>query len=283
MKHDNTVGRNYKQLVIDQRETLAILQAQRTPVKAIAQAVGCHRSTIYRERKRNLPDKNIVEYRANRAQLKADWRKRESHRRLRLKSYEIRKYVRTKLRLKWSPEEIANRIIRDYPGWKTNYESIYQYIYYEYRVGIECLRHAHRTRRRRGSAKGKRSIRIPNRVMIAQRPKEVEERKAPGHLEADTMVSRKSKAAVAVVIDRCTRKINLMKIRRKTAKQMDKVISQRLCELPPDRLKTITYDNGTENALHEKTNKTLGTKSYFCNPYHSWEKGSVENSIGWPR
>ena len=119
--------------------------------------------------------------------------------------------------------------------------------------------------------------------MIDKRPKAVENRKEFGHWEGDTAVSRKSLAALQILIERKTLAVKLTKLKRKTADEMDKAITKRLRHYKKGVVKTITYDNGTENAFHEKTNKKLGCKSYFCNPYHSWEKGSVENVIGMVR
>lgn len=262
------------------RRCRQLLRAQGKSVDEIALEIQCHRSTLYRELNRNSPVVKKVMYRANRAQLISDKRKQESHNRERLKTKEIQQYVKDRLEQKWSPEQIANRMMLDHPDWKTNYESIYQFVYEEYRQGIEHLRHSHKTRRKRASGKRKRVNRIPNRTMIDQRPAEVEKRDKPGHFEADTMVSRCSKAALMVAVDRCTGIIILEKLERKTAEEMNRALTTRLAVFPKECRLTITYDNGTENALHEKTSEILGTKAYFCRPYHSWEKGPVENSIG---
>jgi IS30 family transposase len=101
-----------------------------------------------------------------------------------------------------------------------------------------------------------------------------------GHWETDTAVSRKSKVAIQVSIERKTRYTKLAKLKSKSSREMSKALARRLARVPKRLRKTITYDNGSENVEHERTNKILGTKSFFCKPYHSWEKGSVENDIG---
>ena len=168
----------------------------------------------------------------------------------------------------------------DKVGLTTNYESIYQWIYGDRRDLIRLLARSHRVRRKRGSAKNKRAVRVPNRVMIESRPASVANRNEPGHWEADTAVSRQSKFAIALVIERKSRLCRLTLIEAKTAQNMHQAMIKSLSKIPSKLLKTITYDNGTENAKHEATNRALKIKSYFCNPYHSWEKGSVENCIG---
>ncbi|MDL2229691.1 IS30 family transposase [Treponema sp. OttesenSCG-928-L16] len=138
----------------------------------------------------------------------------------------------------------------------------------------------HRKRRNRSSARGKRGVRIQNRTMIEKRPAGANDRTEPGHWEADTAIPRESKAAFMAMVERTSRFLMARKLKSKMAVYMDQAIFLCLSILPKKLRKSITYDNGTENALHEKTNKRLETKSYFCNPYHSWEKGSIENRIG---
>jgi IS30 family transposase len=116
--------------------------------------------------------------------------------------------------------------------------------------------------------------------MIDQRPQAIATRNDAGHWEADTAISRQSKAAIMAIVERKSRFIIVKKVKAKTAEYMHLAIVTCLTLFPHWLRKTITYDNGTENAYHEKTNKALKTKSYFCNPYHSWEKGSIENRIG---
>lgn len=271
---------NYKQLTIEEREEIAIGLARGDTLRSIAESLGRHRSTLSRELSRNLPQIRKVSYRANRAQEKADVRKKASHSRHRLKSPQIRAYVEEKLRAAWTPELIAGRLSKDHQGLSTNYESIYQWIYTQRSDLIEFLPRSHRKRRKRGAAKNKGCVRVPNRVMIDQRPAEAEARIEPGHWEADTAVSRQSKAAIAVVHERTSRYTKLTLIESKSAQNMQDAVVGSLTALPENLRKSITYDNGTENASHEAINAKLKTTSYFCLPYHSWEKGGVENSIG---
>ena len=83
-----------------------------------------------------------------------------------------------------------------------------------------------------------------------------------------------------IMTERKTRLAMIDKIERKEAKEVRATIIRRLSKEPKAMKRTITYDNGTENVCHVMVNRHVGTKSYFCNPYHSWEKGTVENTIG---
>jgi IS30 family transposase len=94
------------------------------------------------------------------------------------------------------------------------------------------------------------------------------------------MVSRQSKTAVQVTVERKTRYTRLAKLKRKGAHEMIVALTRRLSHYPKSLCRSLTYDNGSENADHVRTNKVLGTKSWFCEPYHSWERSTGENTIG---
>jgi IS30 family transposase len=279
MEKCNTTPGNYKHLSPSERDLIAVLLARGIVFREIGERLKRNKSTISREIKRNgSPVRE--EYRSFQAQGRYETRMKETHAKIRLKNDRIREYVIEKLKLKWSPEQIAGALQLKYPGLKTNYESIYQYIYKEAYPLREHLRRGNRIRKKRGGAKNKHQSKIPNRVMIDERPKEVALHIEMGHWEADTMVSRKSKAAIVVMVELVSGIVKLVKIPEKTAKNMSTAVNRSLCRMPAEMRKTITYDNGTENAMHEHTNKVLGVKSYFCHPYCSWEKPVVENTNG---
>jgi len=272
--------KKYSHLSLAEREEIAIGLENGMKQCEIAQLLGRSPGTVSREIRRNNPSVRTVRYRANRAQLKADERKIENHRRKRIPNKRLRRFIAKNLKLGYSPEITAFMAAEKNSRWKTNYESIYQWIYDERHDLIPFLVKSHKKRRKRGSGRQKRCPKVPNRVMIDKRPEYINLRSRIGHWEADTVVSRKSKAAVMVLVERRTRYVILKKLDAKTAYYMHKATVESLIKYPPRLRQSVTYDNGTENALHELTNKKLCIKSYFCNPYHSWEKGSVENIIG---
>jgi transposase, IS30 family len=273
-------SRLYSHLCIEEREEIAISIAKNQSLAEIAAKIGRHKSTVSRELRRNSPSVNKVRYRANRAQMRSEERKKDCRKRESLKSESIRNYAEKNLKKGWSPEQIAGRLPIDRPELKTNYESVYQWVYADRPDLIPYLPWSHRVRRKRGSGKYKHRSKIPNRTPIADRPQKASNRQEKGHWEADTIVSRASKAAVAVIQERTIRYCKLKKLARKSAKNMVRAIVSSFRKIPAFLHKSITYDNGTENAMHETINGALGTTSYFCQPYHSWEKGSVENQIG---
>jgi IS30 family transposase len=274
------VGKRFKHLDMEERETIGIMLAQGNSYRKIGKVIGRNHTTISREVEINAPPIRKGYYRAHKAQIRASFRNVESHKRLRLKNQQLREYVAEKVTLGWSPEQIAGRLIIDRTSLRISHEAIYQYIYEEAPELIKYLARSHRKRYPRGHSKKHRKAHIPERTPIAERPAEVETRETAGHWEGDTVVSKKSLAALQVLTERKTRVIRITKMNRKTSAIMSRGIIHRLSCLPERLRMTLTYDNGPENADHLKVNRTLDMKSYFCAPYHSWEKGTVENSIG---
>lgn len=275
--------KTYTSLSGEERDAIAILRTQGLSLNEIAKVLSRNKSTISRELRRNRsPVYNV--YLPHRANDRANCRKQQAGKRDRLKNETIRKYVRTKLSLGWSPEQIAGRLPIDHPEFKISHEAIYQYIYNpSTRKQIDlipCLARSHKRRKRKGQSKKHRKSHIPNRVSINERPKHIEDRQEPGHWESDTVVSRESKVALVAIAERMSRLVKIAKVQQKTASELRKAVNRRLSHYSQYIRKTMTYDNGSENIEHEMVNNTLAIKSYFCNPYHSWEKGTVENTIG---
>lgn len=279
MRNNNTV-KKYNQLRIEEREKIMILRNEGKTQFQIAEIIGRDQSTISREFSRNSAAKYTSCYSAIQAQKRFEKRKIESHTRERIMDPKIRLYVEKHLKLHLSPELISGRINKDYPDLTISHETIYMWIYEERPDLVKFLWYQRKNRRKRHSAFNKRAIRIKNRKMIDERPAVVEKRKAIGHFEIDTVISRKSKYSLVVIHERSSRMTFINRINEKSADQVEKAIIKRLSRLPENLRKTLTFDNGTENANHLKIGKHLKMKTYFCNPYHSWEKGGVEHVIG---
>lgn len=267
----------YKHLTEEERDMIAVFRAKGISFSGIAQKIGRHTSTICRELNRNAPSVHKGYYLSHKAQERADNRWAITHKRERLKSREVRKYVEDKLKQGWSPEIIAGRISIDKTGESISHEAIYQYIYEEKKELIAYLVRRHRKRLEKGHSRKHQKSHIPNRVSISERPEVVNKRKRIGDWENDLMVSRQSTSVLNVLADRKSRYALITKLAQKTAEVTKWSVIRALIKYPAQ---TITYDNGSENTKHEEINKILDIKSYFCNPYHSWEKGTVENTIG---
>jgi len=183
------------------------------------------------------------------------------------------------LKLGWSPELIAGRLRSDHPNFSISHETIYQFIYAEAKHLIPLLTRRYKRRRKKASRKPRPSP-IPNRILISQRALEANQRLEWGHWEADAVVSKASKVSLNVLVERKSRLVKVTKILQNNAAYSSQAVIRRLRAQPKEARRSITYDNGSENYYHQDVNRALKTSSFFCNPYHSWEKGSVENTIG---
>lgn len=273
----------YNHLSLHEREQLAQLHWEGKSLGEIAKALDRNKSTISRELARNSTPKRDL-YTPCRAHARSCARKTSANTHERLKNDLIRQYVRQGLAMGWSPEQIAGRLPQDHPGQSINHEAIYQYIYHRqnpYRLEmINQLRRANKKRKSKGMARKKRKTKIPNRIPITLRPKSVESRNQYGHWEGDSLISRKSSAALNTLIERKSRLVLITKLDRKGAVQTNKAVMKRLKNLPAAGRRTLTLDNGSENASHEQLTATLGIKCYFAHPYASWERGTNENMNG---
>ncbi len=274
--------RSFCPLSLYERERIGVYRAQGYSGREIAKQLGRHHTTISRElRRNNQPHPHMKGYVPSLAEQQARTRKAQAGQRLRLKHPAIQQYVKDRMQYPgWSPEIIAAQIPKAFPGYSISYEAIYQFVYEQWKEGIAFLARRHPTRYPKSYARRRNRSPIPNKLSIQVRPEAANQRKEGGHWESDTVVSSHSLVAIQVLHERLSRVVRFTRIERKTAAHTEQAICHRLGSLPPDLLKSITYDNGSENYYHERVNDTLGTQSYFCAPYHSWEKGAVENTNG---
>jgi IS30 family transposase len=280
------MGKGYRHLSLAERDRITELKLDGMSLRAIAKELGRSPSTLSRELKRNSTDSYKV-YLSHRAHERAVTRKKESGKRPRLKDKRIVSYVRKKLALDWSPEIIANKINEDIQGAGISHEAIYQYIYHPKTQGreelIASLVRGHRKRKQKGIGRKERKTKIPNRISINERPGSVGNRSRYGHWEGDSLISRKSLAALNSLVERKSRLLLLTRLDRKTAQQTTDAVVRRLQKLPERARRTLTLDNGTENSGHEKITEAIGTQCYFADPYASWQRGANEQVNGMVR
>ena len=270
----------YQHLTSHERDVLAVLRSNGQSLRQIAAVLRRAPSTLARELRRNAPPIYTGYYLAHKAHQRAETRNCLAHQRRRLKHARLRRYVAQRLRAGWSPELLAGRWTRRHPDDAISHEAIYQWVYAEARHLVPSLVRAHRRRTRRGYSRRHQTTHIPARVSIRQRPAHVLRRRQVGHWETDTMISRASAVALQVTVERKTRYTRLARLPRKGAHEMSVALTRRLSHYPPWVRLSLTYDNGSENTEHGRTNRVLQTRSYFCEPFHSWERGTVENTVG---
>jgi IS30 family transposase len=274
------MSRGYHHLSEEERDHVAVLRSRGLSLRTIARTLGRAPSTLSRELRRNAPPRHAGYYLPHKAQARAEARWRGAVRRPRLRDPWVRSYVTRQLRRGWSPELIAGRLQRLRPAQAVSHEAIYQWVYAEARDLIPCLVRHHRRRKRRGYSRRHTKPHIPARVAITERPAAATTRRQLGHWEADTMVTRQGKAALQLAVDRKSRYAILNRLPRRTAAAMRAGLNRSLARFPRPVRRTLTYDNGTENVEHLRVNQVLGTRSYFCTPYTSQERGTVENTAG---
>jgi len=274
------MGNKRKELTYEERVLIYKYDTLGASKREIGRQLGRSHTTISRELKRGPSNIYRLWERVKKAELTSELRK--SFRGAKSKFFDdtLANYVSEKLTLKWTPELIAGRFSKDNPGNTISSQSIYNYIYRCKPEYIKLL--ARKGKKRRGSAirRARKKQKIANKTSISQRPKFIQKRKQFGHWELDTMVSRQSKAALVIATERHSRVSVITKVEANNSANFRDAVIARLRKLPSTLLRTCTYDNGSENAKHNEINIALHTKSFFCDAYCSWQKGTVENRIG---
>jgi transposase, IS30 family len=265
---------SYTQLTREQRyQIYALLKAGHNQSQ-IAALVGCHKSTIFRELRRNGGAQG---YYPNQAQVLTRRRQRHSHGpRIPAPTWEL---VELFLRQQWSPEQITGRL-KLARQRSVSPERIYLYIYADKRRGgsLHCHLRSQKKQRKRYGGYIRRG-QIPNRTSIEQRPPIVASKRRYGDWEADTIVGAYHKGGLLSAVER---KSKLTRLRRLATKGAAEMKDQTIALLAPlaARVHTITVDNGKEFCEHELIASGLQARIYFAHPYASWERGLNENTNG---
>ena len=267
--------RTYTHLSHEDRDTLTLFLNRGRSLRAIAKFLGRSHSSLSREVRRNSTPSD---YRPFSAHQKAKARFSESHRRPRLPDRKVRRNVETLLRIGWSPEIISGHLKSESGQPLVSHEAVYQWIYADARYLIPSLVRGHRRRRHRARIPWEKVF-IPQRISVDQRPPVANVRLEPGHWEADLVIG-KGRAALQVAVERTSRYTRLRRLPNKSAKESSQALKNILSGVSQDLRRSVTYDNGSENVLHLDLREAFGTRSYFCAPFHSWEKGTVENTNG---
>ncbi|MDT9002492.1 IS30 family transposase [Paucibacter sp. APW11] len=268
----------YRQLTQDERYVMAYMLRQGNSLRRIALALDRSASTISRERQRNMT-RHDGAYRAERAHQYAIARRRRTRKKSQYSEREWREVAR-QLQRKWSPAQIAGR--RRHLGRPSmSKETIYRHIRRERRAGGQLWRHLRIVskfgRKRRGSPATR--GRLIGKRHISERPKCVEQRRQQGHWEGDTVMGADLRHCVLTLVERATGYLVIKKLSARNKEQAAAAMARSIIGLR-GRFKTITLDNGTEFHDYEHVEKHFKVKFYFATPYHSWERGTNENTNG---
>lgn len=265
---------SYTQLTRGQRYQINILMKAGHNQTRIAALVGCHKSTISRERQRNRGQKGYRHHQAN--ELAYDRQCQAYHSRI---AWQTWQQVERLLRQDWSPEQIAGRLkLEKQPT--VSHEWIYLYVYADKRRGGTLHRHLRSQKKQRKRYSGYiRRGQIPNRTSIDKRPKIVARKGRFGDWEADTIVGARHKGGIVSIVERKSKLTRLRKLATKEAAEMRQTSVELLRPLAA-KVHTITVDNGKEFCQHEQIAAGLQARIYFAHAYASWERGLNENTNG---
>ena len=271
----------YHQITSSERDLIALYRGRGWGVKKIAQVLDRSHSGVLRELHRNsFLGRHYV---AIHAQGKSTARKSLANSHPKIASIKwLDKYIRLKLQLGWSPEQIAGRLKLKSGKSVVCHETIYRYVYQEDNQKDDLREYLVRHHKKRRKWAGRRVHRgqIAQRVSIHKRAKFVEKRKQFGHWEDDTVEGKGHRDGVHTTIERVSRLYLVKKVDRIDSDWAIKVQKQTFSKLPILARRTVTMDNGRENHLHFQLKDELGIKTYFADPYSSWQRGSNENANG---
>jgi IS30 family transposase len=293
------MGKNYKQLSIEER---TMIQTQlEMGIKPAAIALGLHRSasTLSRELHRNGRTSPRARRGPGRAPLAGGYRADAAHRRARICTVTPRvdrrvrpgtvlwKPVLRYLKAGYSPEQIAGTLAvvhPETPSLQVSHETIYTAIYAMPRGELRTqvigwLRFGHAKRRPRAGGQDRRG-QIPDMVSIHERPPEVEERLVPGHWEGDLIKGAHNRSAVGTLVERTTLFTVLSRMDNASAESALSGFSHVLNRIEAQKRLSLTYDQGREMAAHQRLTEATGVKVYFADPHSPWQRGINENTNG---
>lgn len=272
-------------LTLAEREEISRAVVTGQSIRSVARQLGRAPSTISRELQRNGGQQC---YRASQAdQMAWDRSCRPKSCKL-VENRALAHIVADKLRLQWSPEQIAGWLKRTYPddaNSLVSHETIYRSLYIQARGALkkELLQHLKRPRVMRRSRhhtqKTDNHGRILDTVSISERPATVEDRAVPGHWEGDLLCGDRS-SQIATLVERQTRYVMLVKVASKDSETVANALIKHARKLPQELYKSLTWDRGTEMADHKRFTLATDIKVYFCDPRNPWQRGTNENTNG---
>src|SRR5215204_3097715 len=325
-------------LSFSEREEIALLKAQGRGVREIARELRRDPGTISREVRRNAATRGgKPDYRASVAQWKAQTAARRPKLAKLAGNPRLQDYVQTRLSgqlqrpdgtvvagppttwkglnkphradrrwaTAWSPEQISQRLVLDFPDdvdMRISHEAIYQALYIQGRGALKrelvaCLRTGRALRKPRERSRNKPQGHVTADVVISERPAEAEDRAVPGHWEGDLIIGL-NRSAIGTVVERSTRFTMLLHLPRMPgygsgprvnngpalagygAEAMRDVLASRFASMPEQLRRSLTWDRGKELARHAQLTIDTGLAIYFADPHSPWQRGTNENTNG---
>lgn len=283
------LSRSYSQIGLEERRKIERWRAAGLSIDVIAEKLGRHRSTIFRELKRNtftdseMPD--LTGYYSVAADSMAKQRRHSQRKLVRLPA--LRHAIIERIRHGWSPEQIAGRLKLEHGGagrrgMHVCHETIYRFVHSRDGQDIKLWRHLpeRRARRRARHARRRHGRRFSPELSILHRPDAVRERQQFGHWECDLIQFRKTfgKANVTSLVERVSRFTVFLRNNDRQSKPIMERLIAALGPLPQKARRSITFDRGTEFTDWPYLQAGLGARTWFCDPQSPWQKGTVENT-----
>lgn len=281
---DRRISSRY--LSIEERETIFDLQRQGLGVREIARRLGRSAGTISKELTRNRDEFGI--YLPSYAHRKSVLRRFRPKPRKIDSNPKLREAVWMMLKHRYSPEQIAGRLRKEYPNDDTMYvspETIYQSLFFQARGELKkeiaaALRRGQTQRKPRGQRVPRKRFVDPM-VMISDRPAEVEDRAVPGHWEGDLILGKGNNSAIGTLVERSTRYVMLLHLPDgHSAVEVRNALTKAIDTLPAHLKGSLTWDQGSEMAGHKAFSIATDCPVYFCDPGSPWQRGSNENTNG---
>ncbi|KRE59303.1 hypothetical protein ASG92_04695 [Arthrobacter sp. Soil736] len=274
-------------LSLQERERIRDMRAAGSSVRAVATALSRPASTVSRELARN--SQPALGYQPYAAQRKSVARRARPKTAKLAGESDLRDYVKDKLLIRWSPEQISHTLIEEFPDkpeMRVSTETIYQALYVQARGGlkreIQAALRTGRTRRKPQQAGEQRQSRfVDPMVMISERPPEIEDRAVPGHWEGDLITGTLNQSAIRTLVERTTRYVMLVHLPGDhTAETVRDGLVSAMSTLPAHLRGSLTWDQGAEMAAHRSFTMATDMPVYFCDPASPWQRGSNENTNG---
>jgi IS30 family transposase len=253
--------------------------------RAIGERIGFDKSTVCRELLRNGGRDAYQPVTAHRASYERA--KRPKPTKLSCND-RLRDVIAEALERWWSPRQISRWLCTEFgddPSMQVSHETIYKSLYVQGRGELRrelarCLRSG-RAKRASQNRRVRSPGRIPDMVMISERPAEVEDRAVPGHWEGDLILGKNGQSAVGTLVERHTRFVMLLHLDGdRSAESVRLAMQAKITTLPEVLRRSVTWDQGSEMAQHAQFTVETGVPVYFCDPHSPWQRGSNENTNG---
>jgi transposase, IS30 family len=271
---------------LSEREELSRGLVAGDSLRTIASRLGRAPSTVSRE---VAWSGSRIAYRAWRADEEAMKRARRPKPAKLAVNSRLCREVERGLRALWSPQQIASRLVTDYPDdleMRVSHETIYRTLFVQARGALRkelttCLRTGRTQRHPRMRTGQSGAGRLQNMILISDRPPEVEDRAVPGHWEGDLIIGKGGRSAIGVLVERSSRYVVLLHLPHgRTAEDVRAALTRQISKLPAELRRTLTWDQGKEMAEHVQFTTDTNMTVYFCDPHSPWQRGSNENTNG---